>query len=74
MNTADAKNKPSHLFTVRIWQEQMDDQQIEWRGTVRHVLNGETHHFREWAALIQHLEAVFTVDPLDISPEKGKDK
>lgn len=41
----------SQLFTVRVWQEKVDDQ-IHWRGKLRHVPSGEIRHFRGWAALI----------------------
>jgi hypothetical protein len=41
----------SHLFTVRLWLEELGDGQSEWRGQVQHVLSGETRYFREWASL-----------------------
>lgn len=48
----------SHLFTVRLWSEDLDDDQVEWRGQVTHVLSGETHYFREWQELDAHLVAM----------------
>ena len=42
----------SHLFTVRIWREELGDGRIEWRGKVQHPLSGEAQYFREWAELI----------------------
>jgi hypothetical protein len=42
----------SHLFTVRIWREEMGESHIEWRGKVQHALSGEARYFREWAELI----------------------
>ncbi|HRQ40595.1 MAG TPA: hypothetical protein PLD25_21990 [Chloroflexota bacterium] len=46
------KQQPdSQLFTIRVWQEKVDDQ-IQWRGKLRHVPSGEIRHFRGWAALI----------------------
>ena len=42
----------SHLFTVRIWQEELHDCQIEWRGKLQHVHSREALYFREWPALI----------------------
>lgn len=50
----------SHLFTLRVWQEDVGDGRFEYRGTLKHVLTGETHHFRDWPTLIRYLEAVFT--------------
>jgi hypothetical protein len=44
----------SHLFTVRIWPEALQDR-VEWRGKVQHVLSGEARYFREWPALVAFL-------------------
>jgi hypothetical protein len=42
----------SHLFTVRVWREELGDGHSEWRGKVQYVLSGEARYFREWTALI----------------------
>jgi hypothetical protein len=42
----------SHLFTVRIWREELGGGRIEWRGKVQYVLSGEARYFREWGDLI----------------------
>lgn len=42
----------SHLFTVRVWREEMGNGRVEWRGKVQHALSGEARYFREWAELI----------------------
>lgn len=41
----------SHLFTVRVWEEEIRPGQTEWRGKVQLLTNGEVRYFREWAAL-----------------------
>ena len=41
----------SHLFTLRVWQEDLGDGQIEWRGQIKHVLSGETRYFRRCSEL-----------------------
>jgi hypothetical protein len=41
-----------HLFTVRIWREEVGDGQAEWRGQVQHVQSKEVRYFREWATLV----------------------
>ena len=46
----------SQLFTVRMWPEALDDDQVEWRGKVDHVASGEGYAFRDWARLIECLE------------------
>ena len=56
----------SHLFTMRIWSEELGDGQTEWRGQVQHALSGETGYFREWPALIAWLLA--TLPQVDAAP------
>jgi len=50
----------SHLFTVRLWQEEVGNGQTELRGKVLHVANGEARYFRDWSALIAFLQALLT--------------
>lgn len=45
----------SHLFTVRLWAENIGEGQTEWRGRVQHVTSGEAYYFRDWPTLITHL-------------------
>ncbi len=45
----------SHLFTIRLWHEEVGSEQSEWRGKVQSVSTGEAHYFREWDALIAHI-------------------
>ncbi len=45
----------SELFTVRLWQEDLGDGCVEWRGKVQHVLSGQVHYFRSWSGLIGYL-------------------
>ena len=56
----------SHLFTVRLWAEDLGDGRAEWRGQVQHVLSGETRYFREWPALIAWL--VTMLPPTETAP------
>ncbi len=39
------------LFTVRLWQETVDNGQLEWRGEVKNTTSGETRYFRDWHTL-----------------------
>jgi hypothetical protein len=48
----------SHLFTVRVWVEDLGDGRSEWRGKVQHVISGETRYFRDWTTLIAFLLAM----------------
>ena len=42
----------SHLFTVRLWLEEVGNGQSEWRGKVQQVSTGEAHYFRDWETLV----------------------
>lgn len=56
---ADEPGKPhSHLFTVRVWQEDLGQGHLEWRGKVQHVMSGEVFYFREWQDLIVRLKSL----------------
>jgi hypothetical protein len=50
-NRTDASLPASHLFNVRLWPEEVDLGNVEWRGKVQHVITGETRYFREWLHL-----------------------
>lgn len=50
----------SHLFTVRLWLEELGDGQTEWRGQVQHVLSGKTRYFRDWATLMEVVMAMLS--------------
>lgn len=50
----------SHLFTVRLWQEELSDGVAEWRGKVQHVHSGEAFYFREWSALVEGLQKLLS--------------
>ncbi|HET7091361.1 MAG TPA: hypothetical protein VFL17_22235 [Anaerolineae bacterium] len=55
---SDAPRPRTHLFTVRVWLEDLGDGKAEWRGQVKHVMSGEVRYFREWQTLLGHLKAV----------------
>jgi hypothetical protein len=42
----------SHLFTVRVWAEQLGEGQAEWRGKIQSIPGGEVHYFRDWTTLV----------------------
>ncbi len=58
----------SQMFTLRVWVEDVGNacaepsrsSRIEYRGTLKHILSGETHHFRDWATLTQLIEKFMT--------------
>ena len=42
----------SHLFTVRVWKEEVGTDRTEWRGKVQFLTSGDVRYFREWADLV----------------------
>jgi hypothetical protein len=48
----------SHLFTVRVWSEEVEEGRAEWRGKAQYVsdMEGESHYFRDWPGLVAWLE------------------
>jgi hypothetical protein len=55
----------SHLFTVRVWEEETEAGQTEWRGKVQLMTSGEVRYFREWAALVPLLLTMLTESQSD---------
>lgn len=51
---------PSHLFAVRLWREDRDDGQAEWRGQAIYVLSDETIFFRDMAELADFMRRFIT--------------
>ncbi len=45
-----------YLFTLRLWQEELGQGQVEWRGRVQNVAGGETAFFRDWPGLVATLQ------------------
>lgn len=50
----------SHLFTIRVWQEDLGAEQCEWRGKVQRVIGGDVRYFRDWASLAPLLLAMLS--------------
>ena len=55
----------SHLFTVRVWEEETGAGQTEWRGKVQLLTSGEVRYFRGWAALVPLLLTMLTESQSD---------
>jgi hypothetical protein len=48
----------SHLFTVRLWREDLGQGQTEWRGEAHDVKSGEKRYFRDWPTLLTLVQAM----------------
>ena len=56
----------SHLFTIRVWQEEIGTGQSEWRGKVQLLTSGEVRYFRKWATLVPLLLTMLSESQTDI--------
>jgi hypothetical protein len=45
----------SHLFRLRLWKEELEDDLAEWRGKLEHVTGEEAYYFRTWEGLVKIL-------------------
>ena len=44
-----------HLFSVRLWREQVDHERSEWRGQVKNASTGDVRYFRNAVSLYDAL-------------------
>ncbi len=63
----------SHLFTVRIWQEQLGGGRAEWRGRVQHVTGGAARYFRDWPTLIAFIQRILSEPNAERQEQMPKD-
>jgi hypothetical protein len=45
----------AELFTVKVWQEILSGEKIEWRGKIQHAGTGEARYFRDWGTMVKFL-------------------
>ena len=60
----------SHLFTIRVWEEEVETNQSEWRGKIQLLSSGEVRYFREWATLVPLLLMMLS----ESEPERGTEQ
>ena len=46
----------TQIFTLRLWQEELNGDHWEWRGRIQNAISGEIAYFREWANLVDLLQ------------------
>ncbi len=52
------RSPPPALFTLRLWQEQLDAERSEWRGEIKNLATAETRYFRTWAEIAMLVPAM----------------
>ncbi len=64
----------SHVFTLRLWLEDLGGSQREWRGRIQNVQAAQAIYFREWQSMIRFLQenlgATTTSDPGSGIPDR----
>ena len=68
--TDEFRRSHSHLFTVRVWREELGQGQFEWRGKVQHATSGEVHYFRDWPVLVDLLQQMIASSTQDVRQHK----
>ena len=63
----------SHLFTIRVWEEEIGSNQNEWRGKIQLFTTGEVRYFREWTALASLLITMLAETQTDIGQGEDND-
>ncbi len=63
----EPQHSRSHLFTVRVWQEELGGGKAEWRGRAQDIATGAAAYFRDWPGLIALLSRL--VEAAEGSPE-----
>ncbi len=54
----DEERYQSQLFTLRLWWEELGEDETQWRGQLLHVTSGQVRHFSDWSTLIPLLFAL----------------
>jgi hypothetical protein len=54
----DRASRQERLFTLRLWTEEVAEDQHEWRGRIYDATTGDVRYFRDWASLIPLLLAM----------------
>jgi hypothetical protein len=67
--------KKKFLFTLLVWQESLDQQQTEWRGQIKHLVNGEVRYFRDAHSLYVTMQNMLPdsveQEPPDVADEQN---
>lgn len=50
----------SHLFTLSVWEEEIDTERTELRGKVQLLTSREVCYFRNWEALVPLLRKMLS--------------
>jgi hypothetical protein len=72
MDTEQERQHPqAHLFTLRVWEETLGEDEAEWRGRVQALSSGETAFFRGWPGLVATLSRLLGHPEVPDGPRDG---
>lgn len=55
------ENATSHLLLVRLWSEEIDVEEAQWRGKVKHVTSGDVRYFVDLPDLVECIQSFLPV-------------
>lgn len=56
-------SQPTVIFTLRLWQEPINDEQYEWRGELKNLATGEVRYIRLWAEIAHFIPIMLGATP-----------
>lgn len=56
------RSPPTVLFTLRLWQESLDNERSEWRGEIKNLTTQETRYFRMWEEIAAFIPLMLAND------------
>jgi hypothetical protein len=60
-----------HYFTLRLWLEVIEGEQVEWRGELRNTSTGEIRYFRQGPMLLDLLTVMMAAPIGGVSNPDG---
>lgn len=63
-----------HYFTLRLWLEELGDEQVEWRGEIKNSKTGEIRYFRQGPMLVNLIATMLTEDSVQGSANQNAER
>jgi len=63
-------------FTQKLYQDEADETQVQWRGNIRHVQGGEEKRFSDFSKAMEFIQeklAMLTLESLEHKPKEEQD-
>ena len=57
-------------FTQKMYNDEQGENQVQWRGTIRHVQSGEEHRFVEFTEALNFIQESLSKLTLDLAEDK----